>query len=246
MNKMFKIAKTAIVAGVLAIGFTANPAQAGGDFGAPPAPPPAPVSGKTIWEGFHVGGHAGWGDFDYGVSQSGPASPLVGVRDSEDTFLGGFVFGSSWQFGKWVLGTDSAYKFGDAETGTNLAANGFGATVDVNYSAETRARAGILVQPNTLIYGTVGLASAEIEASGALVGGSNDKKVYGVVFGGGIETTTDSRWFARIEYLYADYEDESFAQVGGGSLDVDLDSSTVRGAIGYRFDWTPWELITGR
>ena len=245
MSKILKIAKTAVVAGLLAIGFSANPAQAGGDIGASPVPPPAPLPpvGRSIWEGFHFGGHAGWGDYDYDISNRAPASPLVTIRDSEDTFVGGFVFGSSWQFGNWVLGTDSAYSFGDTSTGTSIAANGLGASVEVNYSSDTKARAGFLVQPNTLIYGTVGLASAEIEASGALVGGSNDKKVYGVVVGGGIETTLDSRWFARVEYLYADYEDERFAQVGGGSLKVDLDSSTVRGAIGYRFDWTPWELL---
>ncbi len=248
MTKILHMAKAAVVAGALAIGLASTPVQAGGDIGASPVPPPAPLPpvGRSIWEGFHFGGHAGWADYDYGISNRAPASPLVTIRDSEDTFVGGFVFGSSWQFGNWVLGTDSAYSFGDTQTGTSVAANALGARAEVNYSSETKARAGILVQPNTLVYGTVGLASAEIEASGALVGRSSDKRVWGVVVGGGIETTLDSRWFARVEYLYADYEDESFRQVGGGSLKVDLDSSTVRGAIGYRFDWSPWELISGR
>ena len=248
MTKIFHTAKAAIVAGALAIGFASNPVQAGGDIGAVPVPPPAPLAapGRTIWEGFHFGGHAGWADYDYGISHTGPGSPLVSIRDSEDTFVGGFVFGSSWHVGNWVLGTDSAYSFGDTQTGTSIAANGLGAQAEVNYSSETKARAGFLVQPNTLIYGTVGLASAEIEVSGGLVGGSNDKKVYGVVVGGGIETTMSNRWFARVEYLYADYEDEKFAQVGGGAFKVDLDSSTVRGAIGYRFDWSPWDIVSGR
>ncbi len=246
MSKISSIAKAAVAAaGLFAISFTLDTAQAGGDFGAAPPPPPM-AAGRTIWEGFHFGGHAGWGDFDYGVGQTRASSPFVAINDDEDTFVGGFLYGSSWQFGNWVLGTDSSYNFGDTGSGLSTVANGRSASVEVNWSSETRARAGILVQPNTLIYGTVGIAFADLEASGTLIGGSDDKNAFGVVFGGGIETTLSNRWFARVEYLYTDYDDESFRQVGGGSLDVDLDSSVIRGAIGYRFDWSPMDLLTGR
>ncbi len=231
-------------AGFLAVSLSPIPACAGGGGSFKDAPAP---SGRTIWEGLHVGGHAGWADFDYGIGQTTPASPLVTIRDGEDSFVGGFLYGSSWQFGNLVLGTDSAYSFGDTQTGLNVVASGLSATAEVEWSSETRARAGILVRPNTLVYGTLGVAFASVDVSGSLIaGGSDDATAVGIVYGGGVETTMGNRWFARIEYLRTDYDEESFRQVGGGTLDVDLDSDVVRGAIGYRFDWSPLDLLNGR
>lgn len=232
---------------VMAACLISGPVLAGGDVGygykdAAPAP-----SGRTIWEGFHVGGHVGSSDVDYGIGQTTPASPLVTIRDNEDAFVGGFVYGSSWQFGNVVLGTDSAWNFGDLETGLNVAANGSSATAEINYSSETRLRAGFLVQPNMLLYGTLGLGLADVEASGTLIaGGNDDETIFGFAYGGGVEATMGNRWFARVEYIHIDYEDESFREVGGGSFDVDMDNDIVRGAIGYRFDWSPLDLLTGR
>lgn len=239
------IFKTAFVAaGFLAVGLSPIPALAGADGGFKGSPAP---SGRTIWEGTHVGGHAGWADFDYGISQTAPASPLATIRNGEDSFVGGFLYGSSWQFGNLVLGTDSAYSFGDTETGLNVAANGLSATAEVEWSSETKARAGFLVQPNILVYGTLGVAFAGVDVSGSLIaGGNDDESVFGFVYGGGIETTMGNRWFARLEYLHTDYDKENFRQAGGGTFDVDLDTNVVRGAIGYRFDWSPLDLLTGR
>ena len=231
----------AAAAGIFAINFSPMTALAGGDVGFKDTPAP---SGRTIWEGLHVGGHLGWSDADYGIGQTTPASPLVTIRDDEDSFVGGFLYGSSWQFGQWVLGTDSAYTFGDTKTGLNVAANGLSATAEVDWSSSTSARVGYLVRPNTLLFGTVGVAFADIDVSGTLIpGGSSDETAVGVVFGGGIETTMGNRWFARIEYLHTDYDEESFTEVGGGTFDVDLDTDVVRGVIGYRFDWSPLDLL---
>lgn len=230
-------AALAVMAGCL----VSAPVLAGGDVGYKSAPAP---SGRTIWEGFHVGAHAGWTDHDYGIGQTAPASPLVTRSDSSDDFVGGFVYGSSWQFGSWVLGTDSAYNFGDTETGRNVAANGTAATAEVDWSSETRVRAGMLVSPSLLLYGTVGVAFASVDVSGTLIaGGSDDDTLFGVVYGIGAEKTLGNRWFARVEYVRADYDSENFREVGGGRFNVDLDTDIVRGAIGYRFDWSPFDLL---
>jgi len=172
---------------------------------------------------------------------------LATIRDDEDGFAGGFVYGSSWQFNKWVLGTDSEYSFGDLESGLNVAANGTSATAEIDWSSSSRLRAGYLVSPNTMVYGSVGVAFAQVDVSGSLMaGGSDDETSVGLVLGGGIETTMGNRWFARLEYLHTDYGEESFNEVGGGKFDVDIDTDVVRGAIGYRFDWSPLDLLTGR
>ncbi len=97
-----------------------------------------------------------------------------------------------------------------------------------------------------MVYGTAGIAFAEVDVSGTLIaGGSDDERFTGFVVGGGLEATFQNRMFARVEYLHTDYGDEKFADTGGGTFNVDLDSDVVRGAIGYRFDWSPLDLLTG-
>jgi outer membrane immunogenic protein len=237
VSQIFKAACAA--AGFLAVSLAPFSAFAGGGFQDASSP-----AGRTIWEGFHVGAHGGWSDLDYGISQTTPASPLVTRSDSDDGFIGGFLYGSQWQFGDMVLGTDSAYSFGDTETGLNVAANGLSATAEVKWAAESRARVGFLVQPNIMIYGTLGIAFAKIDVSGSLIaGGSDDESAFGISYGGGVETTLGNRWFARLEYIHTDYDEEKFRQTGGGTFDVDLDTDVVRGAIGYRFDWSPFDLL---
>jgi opacity protein-like surface antigen len=66
-----------------------------------------------------------------------------------------------------------------------------------------------------------------------------------VVYGGGVETTTSNRWFARLEYLHTDYGSEEFAATDG-DFKVDPDTDVIRGAIGYRFDWNPMDLLRRR
>lgn len=222
----------------------AQAADLGGYKGGYKDPAPAYSSGRTIWEGFHVGGHLGYADHDYGLSQINPVSPLVSFGDSADGIAGGVVYGNSWQFGKWVLGTDSEFTFSDSDSGPSIAANGLGVSTEIDYSTTTRARAGILLNPNLLLYGTAGIAFADVEASGSLVaGGSDDDMLFGFAYGGGVEATLNNRWFARVEYLHIDYDDENFTDVGGGRLKVDMDTDTVRGALGYRFDWSPLDLL---
>jgi len=211
------------------------------------APASAQDSGRTIWEGFHFGAHVGYTDNDYGVGQTASATPLATTNDDGDGVIGGIVYGSSWQFGQWVLGTDSDWSWSDADSGLNITGAGTGplsATVDIDYSSSSRIRAGRLVNPSTMVYGTVGVAFARLDVSGTLIaGGSDEETAFGFVFGGGIETTLSNRWFARVEYLHTNYGDESFNEVGGGTFDVDLDTDVVRGAIGKRFDWSPLDLL---
>lgn len=205
---------------------------------------PAAPAGRTIWEGFHVGGHAGWVDTDYGINQISPASPLVTVDDNPDGFIGGIVYGTSWQFDRWVLGTDSHFSWSDSDTGANTAANGLSASAEVEWSSSSRVRAGYLMKPNLLVYGTLGVAFADVDVSGGLIaGGGDDERLTGFQYGGGVEAALSNRWFARAEYLHTDYGDENFRETGGGLLNVDLETDVVRGAVGYRFDWSPLDLL---
>jgi opacity protein-like surface antigen len=100
------------------------------------------------------------------------------------------------------------------------------------------------MKPNLLVYGTLGVAFADVDVSGGLIaGGGDDERLTGFQYGGGVEAALSNRWFARAEYLHTDYGDENFRETGGGLLNVDLETDVVRGAVGYRFDWSPLDLL---
>ena len=75
-------------AGFLAVSLFPISAFAGGGDGFKDAPAP---SGRTIWEGLHVGGHAGWADFDYGIG-------IIRVRPNSDPItINGYYQDLTWQ-----------------------------------------------------------------------------------------------------------------------------------------------------
>ncbi|MEC9369506.1 MAG: outer membrane beta-barrel protein [Pseudomonadota bacterium] len=220
---------------------TTSPAEAGGPATYKPAA--SAPAGRTIWEGFHVGGHIGWTDADHDITAFG-APPIVTGFGDDDSFSGGFLYGSSWQFNRWVLGTDSVWSFGDFDSSVGTTAGGLTATSEVNYTSESRARVGLLVRPNVLLFGALGFALADVDLTGtAVAGGSDDETLFGITYGLGLEFAFNNRWFGRIEYAHTDYDDENFNAVGGGVYRVDLDTDSVRGALGYRFDWSPLDLL---
>lgn len=197
-----------------------------------------------MWEGTHVGGQFGWVGSDYNIRQITPASQLATRDDNADGAIGGIVYGTSWQYDRWVLGTDSDFSWLDARTGLNIAGNGRAARADTRWTSSTRVRAGHLVNPNLLLYGTLGIAWSRLHLSGSLLAnGSESKTLTGFQFGGGIEYTSHNRWFARVEYLRTDYGGKSFAEAGGGTFKTDLETDVVRAAVGYRFDWTVFDLL---
>lgn len=219
---------TGIAAGALALGLSMAVA------------PDAHAQGRTMWEGFHVGGHLGWVGSDYNHNRV-PFAPIAPYDDDASGVTGGIVYGTSWQFGYWVLGTDSDFSWSDADTSLNTTAGG-SFTLDTKWSSSSRLRAGFLMNQNFMLYGTAGIAFAKVEGSGAFFAGDSSKRLTGFQYGVGIEAMLHDRWFARAEYLRTDYGSKTIWGPGGG-VRVDLDTDVVRGAVGYRFDWSPFDIL---
>jgi len=207
----------------------------------------AQAQGRTAWEGTHFGGHIGWADSDYGANAFAGAPGLTTNLGGSDGFAGGFLYGASWQSNNWVLGTDSVWTFSDANSGTATTTAGLTFSADTNYTTETRGRLGYLVLPDVLVFGAAGIAFADVDVKGAaLAGGGGDERFFGWTYGAGIEAMFSDRWFARVEYAHTDYDDENYRAIAGGIHKVDLDTDAVRAAIGYRFDWSPLDMLSAR
>jgi outer membrane immunogenic protein len=156
--------------------------------------------------------------------------------------IGGY-FGYNYQINPWVVGLegDIGDRLGRGKSIVGIPGTGIGlallagnntsqTTVDPTWDASIRARAGYLIAPNVLLYGTGGAAfqhigetifcSAEIPASGGcgLAGSPNvtssvETTLVGWTVGGGIEAALTGQWLLRLDYRYADFGtfDHTFA-----------------------------------
>jgi len=178
----------------------------------------------STWTGFYIGAHAGYGWFD---AKAGNNTPDLGA----DGPMGGVFLGYNWDMGSHVLGLEADAAFGDQSDQVPVV--GFGTVKLTNHGQHTfRARAGMKVADNDLLYITVGLALADYWAKAGT--GQQDKNfLLGGVVGGGYEVRLTQNLLARSEYLYANYGDQTFDI--GAATSIDVDSHTFRFGIAWQF-----------
>jgi outer membrane immunogenic protein len=159
--------------------------------------------------------------------------------------VGGYV-GYNWQFdSKWVAGIEADAAWAHASstqagfpgcaiasicvapgfaTPNGLPFGGDTTRVTMNWDASVRGRLGYLVTPDTLIYGTGGVAFQNVEAfgqCGSLIssalcftttgqtapspGITQSTTLVGWTIGAGVEAHLWGNWLLRAEYRYADF-----------------------------------------
>ncbi|BAM93115.1 putative outer-membrane immunogenic protein [Bradyrhizobium oligotrophicum S58] len=201
------------------------------------APPVAAPSWTGFYAGVSVGGR--WADNDWRTSDIAPAFgagtfvPTAGTSgpiDSVAARIGGYL-GINWQFGPtWVAGLEGDFGWADNNKtasplpgtaglffGTPMVGLPAGSVKD-SWDGSVRARLGYLVAPDTLVYGSGGVAwqRVELNANCALVPGNafcfgnphnetfGSTRV-GWTAGGGIEHMIGGHWIVRADYRYADF-----------------------------------------
>lgn len=246
---------------------------------APVLKAPVAVAPGQSWYGSYFGVHGGYGrgrnaiqvtpDAFYAPLFLGTGLPNSFAGDPKG-FIGGVTYGSNWQFGSVVLGTDSDFSFTDIKSSQTVNAAFAGipftatASQKLTWFSTSRLRGGVLLGDHVLLYGTGGLASGHIEANsnnvvtiaggcllaGACPIGGISKNLWGWAAGGGIEFA-NGPWQFRAEYLHYDLGTVSYLMrdlvVPAASINgsVKVSGDIVRGAITYRFNWTLFGLITG-
>jgi outer membrane immunogenic protein len=256
---------------------------------APPAPPPAPA---YSWAGFYAGGNIGysWGKASGDLNDPAIAF-FSGLGSLPTSFseslkpkggIGGGQFGYNYRINPtWVVGLEAdlqasnehASNSQSASTNgvfiapfiTGLTSSTVGTTFDarISWFGTARARAGVLITPTTLLYGTGGLAfggatvsgsgAANINlvaciprigciptgsASGAFAFSQSTTKT-GWTLGGGVEGALTGNWTWKAEYLYLDLgtESGSVADNFGGiaSWSAKVTDNIVRVGLNYKF-----------
>jgi outer membrane immunogenic protein len=239
-----------------------------------PRPAPPPVVAPPVvynWSGFYIGGHLGgkWADHDgdifldqvIGFTPLGLAAFGNRGNDREAAFIGGGQIGFNWQAGGWVFGVEGDFSATSAERTFvccgPLAPAFFvpGDTISVSndWQASVRGRLGF-AWDRFLVYGTGGVAFANLEATVALVpvGGlpglfaSASDTITGWTAGAGIEFGLWDNWSLGVEYRFSSFDASDFALgnvvtplIAGAPLrsSFDLETHEVTARLNYRFSW---------
>lgn len=206
-----------------------------------------------------------------------PGSVSSGGFDMNGAIAGGQI-GYNWQSSNWVFGLEADAQW-SGEKGSNryncastvipaggvclpgltfLPAGATGTALTVDQSLEwfgtVRGRAGVLVTPKVLFYGTGGLAYGSIKTTGTLAGnnganglavasvGSNSDVRVGWTVGAGVEGKITTNWSAKLEYLYMDlqsYRSGTFTLAPASTIGANVDSHfrdhILRVGLNYAF-----------
>ncbi|HWX83103.1 MAG TPA: outer membrane beta-barrel protein [Xanthobacteraceae bacterium] len=252
-------------------------------------PPPAPV---YRWTGFYVGGNIGysWGKASGDLND--PAIGIFSGLGSLPTsfpeslkpkgVIAGAQFGYDYQINPtWVVGLEADLQGSDEHARSGQSASTSGVFIGpgitgltssnvatsfegrISWFATARARAGVLITPTTLLYGTGGVAfggvkvsgsgSANINLTACIVGigciptgnasgmfaFSQSTTKAGWTLGSGIEGALTGHWTWKAEYLYLHLGSEggSVADNFGGiaSWNAKFTDNIVRAGLNYKF-----------
>lgn len=214
--------------------------------------------------GFYVGVYGGWArsnteatDIDDTEFSDDDGNPTRNM-DANGAFFGG-TLGYNFQRGNWVFGPEIEVGFINID---ELEVVSEGGSEDGAISTEyglysvLGGRLGYAAD-RTLIYGKIGLAIADIKSrAGEFDGvgdednngvdgfdgneaGFGDETRYGLALGAGLEYAMTSNVSLKVEYLYMNFEDETYNGFEAGDNDsrykFEDELHTVKFGVNYRF-----------
>lgn len=239
----------------------------------------APVAPVYEWTGFYVGLNGGYSSGRWDSSSLAGIFPGgAGFVDTSSPDVKGWVFGGqagyNWQIDpRWVIGIEGDIQ-ATGERASVAGATTFNTPISSDFHLVTsqttadewkfpwfatlRLRGGLLIDPQTLLYATGGLAVGEFTFSNAFVSTSQvflgttttipftgpvttssafstDMTRVGAAIGAGIERKLTPNWSVKAEYLYLDFGSAAFLSGTGVDTSVRLHDNIVRLGINYKF-----------
>ena len=139
--------------------------------------------------------------------------PALGNGRPEPAGLLGANVGYNWLvLPQWVVGIEGNWDWSNIR-GNDGGSGGDVNAVDQNWQAGVRARAGFLVTPSTMLFGTGGLAFMDADLKDEDIPQLHSAMFNGWTFGGGIEQEILPNITGRLEYRWSDFSQKrvSFA-----------------------------------
>ena len=194
----------------------------------PPQDFAPPISTRDIgpWSGFYLGATAGYG---WGQGRADGDVGRIGFDQSGG--LGTIFAGYNWQMGRAVIGAEADIGTGGLKSSTVSPIGTF--TTDLNSMGSIRGRAGLLLTPALLLYGTAGLGWANYDVG--IDGFKSQSKTFtGLQVGAGAEFMMSRNVTLRTEYIFSDFGREVIDS-GGHSNAFKPDSHAIRAGIAIKF-----------
>lgn len=201
----------------------------------------APLSSPQRWTGFYAGVNAGGAISQVQVPTINQPGPLGAENINGTGVAGGGQAGYNWLlFSNWIIGAEADIGY----MGINHSyadwfdpATTFGVKTD--WYSTVRGRIGTTTGP-AFLYATGGAAFAHVSDTFNIVGASTVPTVSvtrsGWTLGGGTEVALDSRWSARLEYLYMNLGTTSLDDPAGPAhVEFKNRFQVVRAGVSYKF-----------
>ncbi len=200
------------------------------------------------------------------LAQSATAGPFTGPRveatlgydnvsagsdsdsdfENDDQSIDGLLYGAGvgydFNVGGVVLGVEGEYTDSTANVDyNNPDPNTFGfGRVDAGRDLYVGARAGVLADPQTLVYVKGGYTNARLNllANDGETELDRNYELDGFRVGAGVERAFTANTFGKIEYRYSNYSSADFGTDQSTLVDdfkVDTDRHQVAVSVGYRF-----------
>ena len=229
---------------VAALGLAASGPALAADLPEPAAPPRAPAVYMPVvapvynWGGIYYGinGGYGFGKSEWTTSQVPAAT--TGNFNASGFAVGGTV-GANYQMDAFVFGLEGDVDYMGVDGKTSTSCTPGSCETKNTWLSTARARAGYAAD-RVLFYGTAGGAFGNIAANTSGTTFQSQTKL-GWTAGAGVEAAFADNWTARVEYLFVDFQNGSFAQTYGGNpptpgtTTIKLYENVVRFGIDYKF-----------
>jgi outer membrane immunogenic protein len=209
-------------------------------------------SGKAFaagWTGCYVGGGGGYATTltDTEIDYKGKAAIGVDSFGAQGPAAFGIV-GCDVQMQRFVVGVFADYThFSDVDFTVSAPAftNANILETSLNNAWSAGGRVGYLVTPEALIYGLVAYTEADTDdiSSPALKAKLSVPTLQGYVLGGGAEIALGKGFFARAEYTYSQYDEETLAISKNLSVDLDTSAQVARFGLAWKFGGEEVERI---
>jgi outer membrane immunogenic protein len=238
---------------------------------APPAyiPPPPVMTWTGFYAGLNLGG--GWSANSINRNNLTPYTDTVAGGlwllpgsanggSNAGGVVGGGQIGYNLQMASFVFGAEADFQGTSMRSGGNAAwalypspvtpggilaplAPAGNTGVALNWFGTVRGRAGYLITPTLLLYGTGGFAYGGVQ--GQFTGYSNTRT--GWTAGGGVEWMFLPNWSAKAEYLFTDLSSGGtqgwFGQTWGYRRHPQY--NVLRAGVNYHFNWGPAPALSG-
>jgi outer membrane immunogenic protein len=177
------------------------------------------------WDGPYIGGNVGFGSTDFNTTASAFGTSVASSVTGSGVG-GGVQAGYNKQFGTFVLGLETDFD------GTSISNTTDAVSTKLTWFGTTRVRAGFLLTPVLLFYGTGGVAYGHSEVSG--LGASTTVPGVGWAAGAGVQYALTPQWSVGAEYLHVELDGPS-ANLGPLTTSTKVTTDLGRATLNFKF-----------